>query len=244
MLEEVDAKRNVLGRIAVRSAHWIAYPHFVTIHLTCCVYCRSRREPVGSSRTLKGDVRVVTASNRDLSSEVAAGRFRADLFHRLNVFPLQIPALRERRDDIPPLALHSLSLAPRKLNRTFRGIADASMTALLQYSGPGNIRELQNVIERSAILSSGLYLQFDGLHLSMPATPPVATSATPPTAATSPAGAEFATLAEVQRSHLIAVLQKTRGVIEGAHGVALLLNMRPSTVRYRIRKLGIVREEY
>ena len=201
-------------------------------------------EPVGSSRTLKVDVRVVAASNRDLPSEVAAGRFRADLFHRLNVFPLQIPALRERRDDIPQLALHFLSLAARKLNRTFRGIADASMTALLQYPWPGNIRELQNVIERSAILSPGPYLQVDGLQLSMPATPPVTVSATPPTATTGPTGTEIATFAEVQRSHLIAVLQKTRGVIEGAHGVALLLNMRPSTVRYRIRKLGIVREEY
>ena len=200
-------------------------------------------EPVGSSRTVKVDVRVVAASNRDLPAEIAAGRFRADLYHRLNVFPLQIPSLRERRADIAELTAHFMGKAARKLNRTFRGIADESMAALLQYSWPGNIRELQNVIERSAILSSGPDLEVDLSQLStiqpLPTVAPPAPAQAPHTDPN-----DVATFAEVQRSHLIAVLQKTRGVIEGTHGAARLLNMKPSTVRYRIRKLGITRDEY
>jgi formate hydrogenlyase transcriptional activator len=203
-------------------------------------------EPVGSSKTVKVDVRVIAASNRDLPTEVAAGRFRADLYHRLNVFPLHVPPLRERREDIPQLANHFMALNARKLNRSLRAIDESSMMALLQYPWPGNIRELQNVIERSVILSTGPLLMIDSAQFKAISAAPSTNLdiSPPPSPPQSKIDADLATFADVQRSHLLTVLQKTRGVIEGAHGAAKILNMKPSTVRYRIRKLGITRNEY
>ena len=204
-------------------------------------------EPVGSSRTHKVDVRVVAASNRDLATEIAAGRFRADLYHRLSVFPLAVPPLRARVGDIALLAEHFLGCAMRKLNKSLRGIEPDSLALLESYDWPGNIRELQNVIERSAILSRGPWLTVDTLSLAR--SPREVEAAEVQNVASQPAGANggansIATFAEVQRQHIVAVLRKTRGIIEGAKGAARLLNMKPSTVRYRMKKLGIARQEF
>ncbi len=195
-------------------------------------------EPVGSSRTQKVDVRIVAASNRDLAGEVAAGRFRADLFHRLSVFPIEVPPLRERTGDIPLLAEHFLREAARKLSRTLRGIEPNSLATLTAYPWPGNIRELQNVIERSAILSRGEWLIVESLGAETPLTTHTLASGS----AVDHDGAET-TMAEIQRRHIVGVMQKTHGVIEGDEGAARLLNMSPSTLRYRMKKLGIDRHE-
>src|SRR5262245_14490853 len=118
-------------------------------------------EPVGSNQTVRVDVRVIAATNRDLDEAVRAGRFRADLFYRLNVFPLRVPPLRERASDIPQLAMFFLSRFARRFGRPVETISAATMDRLLSYSWPGNIRELQNVIERAVILSRGLVLELD-----------------------------------------------------------------------------------
>jgi formate hydrogenlyase transcriptional activator len=214
-------------------------------------------EPVGSSKPIRVDVRVVAASNRDLAADVARGRFRADLYYRLNVFPIEVPALRERREDVPLLARHFADRAARLVGRHFDGIAADAMQRLLAYDWPGNVRELQNVIERAAILSTGSELRVDwALDPSPPSclTPFITSS---PAAGEGSATAVFAgeaaqgahgasplTLEDVEREHLLAVLRRTRGVIEGPAGAARLLGLKPSTARFRMRKLGITREQY
>jgi DNA-binding NtrC family response regulator len=209
-------------------------------------------EPVGSSRTQRVDVRVIAATNRDLATDVAQGRFRADLFYRLNVFPLTLPPLRERREDIPPLVQHFLERVSRKLGRVFDGIEPETLERLVEHSWPGNIRDLQNVIERAAVLSAGPMLVVDW-ELGPPAPGDALTAERGETpngrivegAAlhASPANGTL-TLEEIERRHIVAVLKQTRGVIEGPNGAARLLNLKPSTARFRIRKLGIQRGEY
>jgi DNA-binding NtrC family response regulator len=207
-------------------------------------------EPVGSSKTLKVDVRVIAASNRDLAADARSGRFRADLYYRLNVFPIDLPSLRERRDDIPLLATHFMQRAGRKLGKRLDRIESASMQRLVEHNWPGNIRDLQNVIERAAILADGAELVVNWA--LGPAAPPQASAATRldiTSAAISHApngGAEPESMAlqALERRHIIEVLRKTRGVIEGPQGAAKLLKLKPSTARFRIRKLGIQRAEY
>ena len=200
-------------------------------------------EPVGSSRTMQVDVRVIAASNRDLATEVIAGRFRADLYHRLNVFPLAVPPLRDRIEDIPLLAEHFLARITRRMNKTLRGIEAESLQHLMTYTWPGNIRELQNVIERSAILSRGEWLEVEPLALQ---TDPslILESAIGVMASAEDKQDQGDALAAVQRRHILAILRKTRGIIEGTQGAARLLNMKPSTVRYRMKILGIERHEF
>jgi formate hydrogenlyase transcriptional activator len=200
-------------------------------------------EPVGSSRPIKVDVRVVAATNRDLAADVASGRFRADLYYRLNVFPIELPPLRARPEDIRTLAGHFTARAARRLGRTFDGVAEDTLARLLAYPWPGNIRELQNVIERAAILSPGPQLQVEWELqpalvncLTVSAHPALPTSHSPPVAPQS--------LSDVEREHFIATLRRTRGVIEGPNGAARLLGLNPSTARFRIRKLGLRREDY
>jgi DNA-binding NtrC family response regulator len=214
-------------------------------------------EPVGSSKTVKVDVRVIAATNRDLPAEVAAGRFRADLYYRLNVFPLEIPPLRERREDIPALAQAFLARFARRLGRSFRGIAPDAMEKLVGHDWPGNVRDLQNTIERAAILSPGDQLAIDfelnSARPGVPAPAGVAARAAPaaaepvsaqPAAPAAPADGGLLTLEEAERRHILAVLKQARGVIEGPRGAAKLLDLRPSTLRFRIRKLGIQKADY
>jgi formate hydrogenlyase transcriptional activator len=202
-------------------------------------------EPVGSSKSLRVNVRVIAASNRDLQADVASGRFRADLFYRLNVFPIHVPPLRERSEDISALAQLFMERCARKLGKSLRGIEGETLAALQAHSWPGNIRDLQNTIERAAILSSGGMLRVDWPLDSGPQScfAAVAKEKTV-TAATGPSNRPVYSLEEMERQHFIAVLKKTHGVIEGPHGAARLLDLKPSTTRFRIKKLGIRREEF
>jgi DNA-binding NtrC family response regulator len=184
-------------------------------------------ERVGGTRSLSVDVRVIAATNRDLQSQVAAGRFRSDLFYRLNVFPIVVPPLRERRNDIPRLVQHFAARNARKLGRMLEGISPAFMDRATAYDWPGNIRELENVVERALIMSRGPML--DGADLLSPAS------------AQAPAAPEpvDASLEEMERAHIRRVLEATRWVIEGDRGAARILGLNPSTLRGRMRKLGI-----
>jgi formate hydrogenlyase transcriptional activator len=195
-------------------------------------------EPVGSSKSMSVNVRVIAASNRDLQADVANGRFRADLFYRLNVFPITVPPLRERSEDIPALAQFFMERCARKLGKPLRSIDGATLAALQAHAWPGNIRDLQNTIERAAILSGGELLRVDWQLDSGPQ------SCFAAVATKEPAAAAVYSLEEMERQHFIAVLRKTRGVIEGPHGAARLLDLKPSTTRFRIKKLGIRREEF
>jgi formate hydrogenlyase transcriptional activator len=198
-------------------------------------------EPVGSSRTLSVDVRVIAATNRNLREAVEAGRFRADLFYRLNVFPIEIPPLRERRSDISKLVAFNLSRLSKRLGKKIEGVSRESMDHLLNYPWPGNIRELQNVIERAVIVSSEPILRLD--RDLIPVTGAKASENQAPGAEGLPIAPETAgelpTLIEVERNHILAALHKSAGKIEGANGAAKILDLHPNTLRHRIQKLGI-----
>jgi len=207
-------------------------------------------EPVGSSKTVKTNVRVIAASNRDLAADVASGRFRADLYYRLNVFPIQVPPLRARAEDVPALAQYFLERFARKLGKPLRAVDPETLAMLKAHSWPGNIRDLQNTIERAVILSEGDLLrvewQLASAAQSCFAAAAHSSAPTPPASlpASSGNGAGVSTLEEIERQHFIQVLRKTRGVIEGPQGAARLLDLKPSTARFRIKKLGIRREHY
>jgi len=185
-------------------------------------------ERLGSSRTLRADVRLVAATNRDLSEMVDAGTFRADLFYRLNVFPIHVPPLRERPEDVPLLVRHFVQQLGRKMGRRVEEIPSETMAALVRYDWPGNIRELQNLVERALILTAGpvLRVPLDGLRAhGAPAAP-----ASPPR-----------TLREAEREHVLAVLAETRWVLGGPNGAAARLGLNRSTLQFRLKKLGISR---
>jgi formate hydrogenlyase transcriptional activator len=203
-------------------------------------------EPVGSNRSVHVDVRIIAATNRNLRESILAGSFRSDLFYRLNVFPLEVPPLRERGSDIPQLAMFFLSRYSRNLGKRTEGISTVATEWLKNYSWPGNVRELQNVIERALIIGHGpiLELEPDLLGVSpseaLRDTAPTMAEGMPPTGPRS----ELKTLDEVERDHISAVLQQTRGVIEGANGAAKTLGMHPNTLRHRMEKLGIKRSAH
>jgi len=201
-------------------------------------------EPVGSNRSVRVDVRIICATNRNLEEAIAAGTFRSDLYYRLNVFPLEVPPLRERRADIDQLAKFFVSRYARKLGKNITGISEAATQTLVSYSWPGNIRELQNVIERALIVSAGPTLELENDLSSIPASPiagePALEVAAVPYADQPP----LKTLQEVEREHILAVLQQTHGVIEGANGAAKTLGMHPNTLRHRMEKLGIKRQTH
>ena len=203
-------------------------------------------EPVGSNQTVRVDVRVIAATNRDLEEAVRAGRFRADLFYRLNVFPLRVPPLRERASDIPQLAMFFLSRFAKRFGRQVATIASETMDRLVSYPWPGNIRELQNVIERAVVLSRGPTLELDRDLLPARARlgsgPGVGRHEEPgrPVAKSAASGLAAA-LAETERAHIVAALDRADGVIEGPRGAAKILEMHPNTLRSRIEKLGIKR---
>jgi formate hydrogenlyase transcriptional activator len=181
-------------------------------------------ERVGGSETLRTDARVVAATNRDLEEAVGEGRFRSDLLFRLNVFPIRVPPLRERAEDIPLLAEYCASQYARKLGKTVRGIAGSAMAALCAYQWPGNIRELQNVVERAVILGRGNVLELSDFEL-----PGVRPGAAPPARARP--GDE--------RRQIEEALAASRGRVYGPGGAAEALAVPPSTLESRIRRLGI-----
>ncbi len=205
-------------------------------------------ERLGGRHSIKADVRVIAATNRDLTTAVAAGTFRQDLYYRLNVFPIPLPPLRARREDVPLLVHYFASRFAAKIGRKITHVPPETMQRLLAYSWPGNVRELENVIERAVILSPGPDLQV-APEMLMEATPAVsivpAVPAPPSGGISEPVDAGPpavpVSLAEVERSHIVSVLKQTRWRIEGPRGAARVLNMQPSTLRSRLKKLGIQR---
>jgi formate hydrogenlyase transcriptional activator len=203
-------------------------------------------EPVGSAQTLKVDVRVIAATNRDLTRAVADGSFRADLFYRLNIFPIHVPPLRERRDDIPLLVPYFLRKGTVKIGRAVESVRDETMQQFLNYAWPGNIRELENIIERAMILSTGATLEV-GPHLLQPFQSEMRPAAVPAQAnvpSTEPAISAMSSdlsLEETQRRHIVLTLNQCDWVIEGPRGAAKLLGLNANTLRSRMKKLGIRR---
>jgi formate hydrogenlyase transcriptional activator len=186
-------------------------------------------ERLGSTRTVRVDVRLVAATNRDLEQMVGDGRFRSDLYYRLNVFPVLLPPLRERQGDIPMLARHFTQRFARRMGRRIETIPAAVMDALVAYPWPGNVREMQNVIERAVILSPGPALHIPADDLKPGAAP-----------ADGPAGAPV-TLADAEREHILDVLGETGWVVGGPKGAAARLGMKRSTLQWKMKRLGIPR---
>jgi formate hydrogenlyase transcriptional activator len=196
-------------------------------------------ERLGSSRTLRTDARLIAATNRDLEAMVSEQKFRSDLFFRLDVFPVHVPALRERDGDIPLLVRHFTQQFSRRMNRAIETIPSAAMDALSRYHWPGNIRELQNVIERAVIISPGPLLDLDVGELKFPkATHPEERAATMKSPTN---GVLHGVLAETERQQILQALKQCNWVVAGPHGAAARLGMNRSTLQVRIRKLGILR---
>jgi DNA-binding NtrC family response regulator len=187
-------------------------------------------ERLGNPRTIKVDVRIIAASNRNLEEEVRNGRFREDLFYRLNVFPITIPPLRQRAEDIPLLVHHFIAKFNKKMGKKIDSISKETMKTLQEYSWPGNVRELESVVERAVITSTGISLQvldqFDsfrkvgGLEVQ-----------------------DVKALADLEHDHILRALKNTDWRVEGKNGAAVLLGLNPSTLRARMRKYGIVRQQ-
>jgi transcriptional regulator with GAF, ATPase, and Fis domain len=196
-------------------------------------------ERVGDDLTRQADVRIIGATNRDLKEEVAAGRFREDLYYRLHVFPIYVAALKERKEDIPLLARHFVELSVKGLRCPQPRLTRAAVAELQDYDWPGNVRELRNVIERAVILARGGPLHFD-----LPVTDPAPAPASPGPSSAAKAGLKYLTEAEMrrrQRENVVAVLEGAGWKIKGAEGAAELLGVRPTTLLSRMKKMGIKR---
>jgi transcriptional regulator with GAF, ATPase, and Fis domain len=191
-------------------------------------------ERVGEMTTRRADVRIIAATNRDLQKEIAAGRFREDLYYRLNVFPVRVAPLRNRKEDIPLLAKHFVEISVKELECPRPRLTQGGIEVLLRYDWPGNVRELRNVIERAAIFAQGGTLDFDL---------PVGPNSIPFHLQLSGA-LEYVTEAEIrrrERENIFAVLRKTGWKIKGVDGAAELLGMKPTTLMSRIEKMGLKR---
>ncbi len=186
-------------------------------------------ERVGSSKSITVDVRVITATNRDLAEAIKAGSFRSDLFFRLNVFLLEIPPLRERKSDIPFLVNFFLSKFAKKLGKKIEGVSKNTMDLLMNYKWPGNIRELQNMIERAIVLTHGPILHIDESSMLQIDTRLETNFST----------SDSKRLEDIERLHILSVLEETKWVIEGKRGAAAVLGLNDSTLRSRMQKLGI-----
>ena len=202
-------------------------------------------ERLGSTRTVRVDVRLVAATNRDLAQMAANGQYRNDLYYRLNVFPVLLPPLRERHEDIPRLVRHFAQKVARRMGRQIETVPTEAMDALVAYPWPGNIRELENVIERAVILSSGttLHINLGDLMATVQKSegsgrnsavenPPRTSDFRPPTSGS---------LADAERDHIICVLRDTGWVLGGPNGAAVRLAMKRTTLQSKMKKLGISR---
>jgi DNA-binding NtrC family response regulator len=186
-------------------------------------------ERLGNPRTIKCDARIIAATNRNLKEEVKSGKFREDLYYRLNVFPITMPTLRQRKEDVPLLVKHFIAKFNKKIGRQIDTVTSDTITALQEYQWPGNVRELESVIERAVITSQGSTLKvldhFDSHQKTEEAV-----------------GSEVKALGELEHDHIVKVLQQTGWRIEGKNGAAVILGINASTLRARMRKLGIVRQ--
>jgi formate hydrogenlyase transcriptional activator len=200
-------------------------------------------ERIGGNQVIKTDVRVIAATNRDLTKCIRDGEFRADLYYRLNVFPIHLPPLRERRSDIPLLTHFFIEKHAARVGRRVESVDQDSMQRLTQYAWPGNIRELENLIERALILSNSPALHVTTEISAEPAAAPAA--AVPASATATPAmdppAAGGADLNSIQREHILGMLRETNWVIEGSRGAAVRLGLKPATLRHRMKKLGVSR---
>jgi len=185
-------------------------------------------ERLGNTRTQRVDVRIVAATHRDLEGMILDKQFRSDLYYRLNVFPIQVPPLRERREDIPLLVHHFVRQAARRMRKVIDTIPSDTMDALIHFRWPGNIRELENVIERAVILSPGPVLRLSPRELKSRISPGQNID-------------RHQTLEEVERNHILKTLKETRWVLSGPAGAAACLGLNRSTLYFRMKKLGIVR---
>jgi len=183
-------------------------------------------ERLGSTRTQKADVRIVAATNRNLAAEASAGRFRADLYYRLNVFPIELPPLRERPEDVGPLVEHFVCHYATKYGKHVDAVADAQLGVLRAYRWPGNVRELQHVIERAVILTRGSQLALGNWFGDA-----------------TPAASQTVTLEEAERAHILKVLEQTDWRVSGKAGAAELLGLRPTTLESRMKRLAIIRKD-
>jgi formate hydrogenlyase transcriptional activator len=199
-------------------------------------------ERLGGARTIRSDARLIAATNRDLSAMVDEQKFRQDLFYRLNVFPIRVPPLRERTDDIPLLVRHFVQQFSRRMNKRIDSIASDTMNALVRYDWPGNIRELQNVIERAVILSPGPALKVSLADLKSRVEPEVIRRLEAPKA---PEGGNMqganmqSLLDETERIQILQALEQSNGIVSGPEGAAARLGMKRSTLQFRMQKLGI-----
>jgi formate hydrogenlyase transcriptional activator len=185
-------------------------------------------ERLGSTRTQRVDVRIVAATHRDLEGMILEKQFRSDLYYRLNVFPVHVPPLRERPEDIPLLVQHFVQQATRRMRKTINTIPSETMEALIHYRWPGNIRELENIIERAVILSPGPVLRLSPRDLKSRIAPGQNSD-------------RHQTLEEVERNHILKTLKETSWVLSGPSGAAARLGLNRSTLYFRMKKLGIVR---
>ena len=202
-------------------------------------------ERVGSSQSIKTDIRIIAATNRDLPAAMVTGKFRSDLYYRLNVFPLTLPPLRQRRDDIPLLAHFFVKKYASRIGRRIEAIHADSMRYLTDYDWPGNIRELENIIERALILASSEVLEIAPEMLSVASAvllPQQTDTATTTAIASQPVLPKtIGEMHSVQREHILKVLRAVDWIVEGENGAAKLLGMKPATLRHRMKKLGISR---
>jgi len=182
--------------------------------------------------TKKVNVRLVAATNRDLEKMIAAREFRSDLYYRLNVFPIRIPPLRERPEDIPLLVRYFAEKFARQMQKSIESIPASTMSKLQAWHWPGNVRELENLIERSVILTNGPALQvpLGEMQGAVPQAAPVAISPV--------------RLDQTEREHIIKILRETRGVLAGPNGAASRLGLKRTTLQYKLKKLGITREHW
>jgi transcriptional regulator with GAF, ATPase, and Fis domain len=199
-------------------------PHDIQVKLLR-VLQEQEFERVGGSQTIKVDVRVIAATNRDLQAEVKRGAFRSDLFFRLDIFPIRIPPLRARKEDIPLLTNFFIAKFSHRMGKRIQSINQKPLDALIKYHWPGNVRELANILERAVILCRGNVLRNEHI---------VGLTELEPSAAGIPL-----TLAEAERQHILQILKMTDGVVGGLNGAAAILGINRSTLRSRMQKLGI-----
>jgi two-component system, NtrC family, response regulator HydG len=186
-------------------------------------------ERIGSNDPTPVNVRVIAATNRNLEKEVADGRFRLDLYYRLNVFPLTLPSLKERKEDIPELAQHFIDVSNQRTGKQVSGISDKALAKMMGYHWPGNIRELENVIERSVLMAKGNMIEDFIIQLNSERVEE---------------GPQVKSIQDNERDHIIEVLKKCNGRVWGPDGAAKLLNVPPSTLKSKMSKLGINKEDY